>query len=165
MWNEGRPFVSKHMTWLIASQPRSKLTCGTLYTNACNSSHVETEYLNKWNAQHTAQPSDDEGHATVADAVAWKFSKPMQNWLVKHVLDRKEVSKEMFKLATPYLESVRGATRDRLLEDAQEVANADEAEFEEQVQRLEKKQGSERKVRALRARRKRAIILAHVLQE
>lgn len=122
------------------------------------------EYLSKWNTQHVTQPGDEDSDL-VKDVVPWKFSKPLQNWLVKHALDRTEVSKEMFKLATPYLESVRGATRDRLLEDAREVAEADETEFEEQVQRLDKKQGSEKKVRALRARRKRAIILSHVLQE
>lgn len=61
------------------------------------------------------------------DKENWKFSKQMQNWLLKHLLDRTVFKNSKFKkLVLPYVGSIQGQSKENLLAITLEILNDDE---------------------------------------
>jgi WKF domain len=48
----------------------------------------------------------------------WRFNKNLQVWALEHVFDDSKIDADLFKLLLPYLASIQGAAKDRLLERA-----------------------------------------------
>lgn len=51
--------------------------------------------------------------------IPWKFNKVLQNWALEHYSDSSKIDGAIFELLIPYLESVQGVARDRLIQTAQ----------------------------------------------
>ena len=51
----------------------------------------------------------------------WRFNKNLQVWALEHVFDDTKIDGELFKALLPYLASIQGAAKDRLLERADKV--------------------------------------------
>ena len=68
----------------------------------------------------------------------WKFNKVLQSWALDSCLGEEKVGAELFSRLLPYIESVRGGQRDRLLENCQKSLS----DFDE-LSEGEKEQGGE----------------------
>lgn len=53
----------------------------------------------------------------------WKFNKNLQTWAILNCLDKEKIPSDTFKLLLPYLMSLQGNSRDRLVEDMQATIN------------------------------------------
>ena len=61
---------------------------------------------------------------TISGNKAWKFSKSLQSWTIKHLFDRGFIKKSVFKkYAIEYVVSIRGQARKRVQEKAQDILN------------------------------------------
>lgn len=110
-------------------------------------------YLKSWKKQDTS----------------WKFSKSLQNWVVKNSMERTSFSKSKFKtLALPYIESIKGQAKKTLILNAQKLITDGNVEKEisaikqeiEQMKLVEDQLSKvyilEKRLRALRSKYKRA---------
>jgi hypothetical protein len=59
------------------------------------------------------------------DHSTWKFNKVLQNYGLEHCWDKEKIDKSLFRKLLPYLGSIQGGARDRLLQRAQEVIDGD----------------------------------------
>lgn len=50
---------------------------------------------------------------------SWKFSKVLQTWALLNCFDSKKIPKSLFRALLPYLQTVQGSARERLIEIAQ----------------------------------------------
>ena len=62
------------------------------------------------------------------DRESWKFNKVLQTFALEHVWDKEKIDKSLFRKLLPYLGSIQGGARDRLLQRAQEVIDGDNQE-------------------------------------
>jgi len=46
---------------------------------------------------------------------SWRFNKVLQTWALEHCMDRARISKALFKTLLPYLASIQGGAKERLL--------------------------------------------------
>lgn len=46
---------------------------------------------------------------------SWRFNKVLQTWALEHCMDRARISKALFKNLLPYLASIQGGAKERLL--------------------------------------------------
>ena len=46
---------------------------------------------------------------------SWRFNKVLQTWALEHCMDRARISKTLFKTLLPYLASIQGGAKERLL--------------------------------------------------
>ena len=69
----------------------------------------------------------------------WKFNKAKNLWLVKNARNRILVSKPMFKICLPYIASVEGGARERLVAQLEEDLNGsdDKKPLKEQLELIE----------------------------
>lgn len=66
-------------------------------------------YLSLW------QQQQKEGNN---DAALWKFNKNTQSWLIRNMYDVEKLPKGSFSILISYLEGLKGASRQRVQEDA-----------------------------------------------
>ena len=67
----------------------------------------------------------------------WKFNKVLQSWAVTHILSKKHVDKDLFKLACPYMAKMVGVQRERFLESVEKVIEAGDISVKEEEIREE----------------------------
>lgn len=72
------------------------------------------EYLERWEAYHLSVKKGED--VTSAAQQGWKFNKVLQEWALQHCLDKTAVSSELFKRLLPYLLTVQGKAKERLIE-------------------------------------------------
>ena len=70
------------------------------------------EYLTRWEEREKIS--------------GWKFSKVLQSWAIAHLFDKKQVSKELFKKLLPYIDSIQGAAKTRLVQVARDLISKTE---------------------------------------
>ena len=46
---------------------------------------------------------------------SWRFNKVLQTWALEHCMDRARISKALFKSLLPYLATIQGGAKERLL--------------------------------------------------
>lgn len=70
----------------------------------------------------------------------WKFNKILQNWALAECLNGDAISKDLFHVLLPYLVSVQGGARDRLLErcDKLTAAHDEQTDATTEVKRARK---------------------------
>lgn len=73
-----------------------------IYSRQRNFKEDVREYIDAW-ANREVDPS------------GWKFNKVLQTWMLAHVLDEAVIDKDLFKDLCPYIASVTGGARDRLV--------------------------------------------------
>lgn len=74
------------------------------------------EYLSNWERR---------------ESIPWKFNKVLQAWALSNVFDKEKISSSTFKQLSPYLKSVQGGARTRLLEEINKVISDAESQVEE----------------------------------
>jgi hypothetical protein len=57
-----------------------------------------------------------EAHSQGDTSSGWKFNKVLQNWALENFSDKKKVSASLFDSLLPYLDSIVGGARDRVIE-------------------------------------------------
>jgi hypothetical protein len=75
-----------------------------------------SEYLDGWSKR---------------DYQGWKFNKILQTWALTNCFDKSKIDSTLFKRLCPYLLTVVGTARDRLVEDAQAVTTSETAKENE----------------------------------
>jgi hypothetical protein len=107
----------------------------------------------------------------------WRFSTVTQSSLLHVLFEKTEIPKWLFKIAVPYVATIKGAARQRVLDAAKAINDefiGDDSTrpFDEQLARLEKKkegcseiqlQNMNKKILAFKARHKRAKIILEAL--
>jgi hypothetical protein len=76
-----------------------------------------TEYLQQW---------EDDMRKLNSSEKKWKFNKVLQEWALQHCLQKQLVSSELFKKLTPYIATVQGKAKERLVTVLQEVMNRED---------------------------------------
>jgi hypothetical protein len=99
------------------------------------------EYLSNWERK---------------ESIPWKFNKVLQAWALANLFEKEKINSSTFKQLCPYLKTVKGGARTRLLEEANEFIT----KAESQIEGTEEEQGevSEKVL-------KRAIKLKKLLEE
>jgi hypothetical protein len=64
------------------------------------------------------------------DKESWKFNKVLQTWALIECLDGERISKNLFHDLIPYLCSIQGGARDRLLERCETIVSAHDEQTE-----------------------------------
>lgn len=70
-------------------------------------------YLSLWQQQQKQGKKGDE-----EDVPLWRFNKNTQSWLLRHMYNIDKIAKGTFSILTLYLEDLKGASRQRIYEDA-----------------------------------------------
>jgi hypothetical protein len=65
-------------------------------------------YLSKWETRHEAGAN-------------WKFNKILQAWATSNALNKTKVGSKLFKKLLPYIATIQGGARDRLIESTKTV--------------------------------------------
>jgi len=134
----------------------------------------EADKLEKENGDKKVQVAEVYLKLWRDNRAAWKFSKATQIWLLKHMFDRKKLSKNIFKpYMEEYLRSIKGGAVARIMEEAEKelksVLQGNDS-LEERLKRLQKKMKGdakdpaiEVKVKDVRSRYKRAKLAIRVV--
>lgn len=59
------------------------------------------------------------------DTMEWKFSKVIQSWALLNCFSIDKVSEELFEMLLPYISTVQGGARTRIIEVATNIINAE----------------------------------------
>jgi hypothetical protein len=73
------------------------------------------EYLSNWERK---------------DTIPWKFNKVLQAWALANVFDKEKISSTAFKQLCPYLKTVQGGARTRLIEEVNKVISDAESQVD-----------------------------------
>jgi hypothetical protein len=73
------------------------------------------EYLSNWERKET---------------IPWKFNKVLQAWALANVFDKEKIGSNAFKQLCPYLKTVQGGARTRLVEEVNKVISDAESQVE-----------------------------------
>lgn len=74
------------------------------------------EYLEQWEEDKNSNSNEKK----------WKFNKVLQEWALQHCLQKQLVSSELFKRLTPYIATVQGKAKERLVTVLEEVMNRED---------------------------------------
>lgn len=98
-------------------------------------------YLNGW-----AAFQQDSG-------ASWKFNKVLQEWGIQNCVEKPKVSAALFKLLLPYLATVQGGARQRMVTRMRNLVENDGAEdgHDEDEDDKDKSRRAERALKILRA--------------
>jgi hypothetical protein len=73
------------------------------------------EYLSNWERK---------------DSIPWKFNKVLQAWALTNVFEKEKINSAAFKQLCPYLKTVQGGAKTRLLEEANQILSKAESQID-----------------------------------
>jgi len=79
-------------------------------------------------ARHRDFSGDLEAYVTTwaNDKASWKFNKVLQNFMLDHIFSADRIGKDLFRLLLPYIASIQGGARDRLLARVDKIVDGDD---------------------------------------
>ena len=79
-------------------------------------------------ARHRDFSGDLETYVTTwaNDKASWKFNKVLQNFILDHIFSADRIGKDLFRLLLPYIASIQGGARDRLLARVDKIVDGDD---------------------------------------
>jgi len=98
--------ATKDKKKLLNKAKRHKSRRRTKVVGVVKEPEAAAAYLSSWAAQQAGE------------STAWRFNKATQAWIIRHVYEVDKVEATSFKLLLKYIDGLRGAARDRMIEDA-----------------------------------------------
>lgn len=108
-----------------------------------------SDYLQAWDENRRIVASNSS--SSDQENKKWKFNKVLQEWALQHCLDKQRISSDLFKHLTPYLLTIQGKAKDRLIERLEEIIRQPEeiveagGEGKEEIPETTQSNGEEKK--------------------